>query len=146
MGRVTDVLSRKGCEVHTLDREATVFDALRQMVSRNVGALVITEAGSPVGIFTERDFLRRIALQNRDPRTTQLWEVMTERLICIEPDRPVEECMSIMTQERVRHLPVLERGELAGLVSIGDLVRHLSDERHVEVRYLTDYIAGRYPG
>src|SRR5512141_1609533 len=81
MGRVTDVLSRKGCEVHTLDREATVFDALRQMVSRNVGALVITEAGSPVGIFTERDFLRRIALQNRDPRTTQLWEVMTERLI-----------------------------------------------------------------
>ncbi len=145
MGRVTDVLKRKGCEVHTLDRDATVYDALRRMVERNVGSLVVTEDGAPVGIFTERDFLRRIALQGRDPRTTKLWEVMTERLICVEPERPVEECMSIMTQERVRHLPVLDRGELAGLVSIGDLVRHLSDERHVEVCYLTDYIVGRYP-
>ena len=146
MGRVADILGYKGCEVHTIGREATAFEALEKMQRGNVGALVVTEAGATVGIFTERDFLRRVVLPGRDPRTTPVRDVMSERLVCTDPARPIEECMAVMTQERIRHLPVLDAGRLAGLVSIGDLVKHLSAERHVEVRYLTDYITGKYPG
>ena len=116
------------------------------MVRHNVGALVVTEGEATAGIFTERDFLRRVVLQGRDPKVTRVREVMTERLVCTDPDRPVDDCMAVMTQERIRHLPVVVSGRLAGIVSIGDVVRHLSAERHVEIRYLTDYITGKYPG
>jgi len=146
MSRVADVLSHKGREVHTVEREATAYEALERMVRHNVGALVVTSAGATIGIFTERDFLRRVVLKGRDALRTQVHEIMTDRLVCTDPDRPVEDCMAIMTQERIRHLPVLADGKLAGIVSIGDVVRHLSAERHVEVRYLTDYITGKYPG
>jgi len=145
MGRVAEILTHKGREVHTIEHEATAFAALEQMVGKNVGALVVTLGEATVGIFTERDFLRRVVLRGRDPKTTRVREVMTERLICADPERPVEDCMAIMTQERIRHLLVLEGGKLAGIVSIGDLVKHLSAERHVEIRYLTDYIPGKYP-
>jgi CBS domain-containing protein len=146
MGRVADILGYKGREVHTVAGEATTFEALETMQRSNVGALVVTDGVETVGIFTERDFLRRVVLQGRDPKVTRVREVMSARLVCIDPGRPVEDCMAIMTQERIRHLPVLDGGRLAGLVSIGDLVKHLSAERHVEVRYLTDYITGKYPG
>ena len=145
MGRVADILTYKGREVLTIEQESTAFAALEKMVAKNAGALVVTAGGGTAGIFTERDFLRRVVLRGRDPKTTQVREVMTERLICADPERPIEDCMAIMTQERIRHLPVLEGGTLAGLVSIGDLVKHLSAERHVEIRYLTDYITGKYP-
>ena len=146
MSRVADVLSYKGCEVQTIGSDATALEALERMVRHNVGALVVTKGDATIGIFTERDFLRRVVLQGRDPKATRVREVMTERLICTDPDRPVEDCMAVMTQERIRHLPVVASGRLAGLVSIGDVVRHLSAERHVEIRYLTDYITGKYPG
>jgi CBS domain-containing protein len=146
MSRVADILAYKGREVHTIEQEATAFAALEKMVGNNVGALVVTAAGRTLGIFTERDFLRRVVLRQHDPKTIRVREVMTERLICAEPDRPIEDCMAIMTQERIRHLPILDGSELAGLVSIGDVVKHLSAERHVEIRYLTDYITGKYPG
>ena len=146
MSRVADILSYKGREVHTIAREATTFEALGELVRHNVGALVVMDGETIAGIITERDFLRRIVLQGRDPRTTPVREAMTERLICTDPDRPLEDCMAVMTHERIRHLPVLSAGRLAGIVSIGDVVKHLSAERHVEVRYLTDYITGKYPG
>jgi CBS domain-containing protein len=146
MSRVADVLSHKGHEVHTIGREKTTFEALETMVRHNVGALVVTENDAIAGIFTERDFLRRVVLKGLDPKATRVREVTSERLVCTDPDRPVEECMAVMTQERIRHLPVLVGGKLAGIVSIGDVVRHLSAERHVEIRYLTDYITGKYPG
>ncbi len=145
MGLVADILARKGRAVHTVDREASAFEAVEKMVRENVGSLVVTDRGATVGIITERDFLRRIALEERNPRATRVWEVMTERLVCTDPGRSVEECMAVMTQARIRHLPVVDRGRLAGLISIGDLIKHLSDEKHGEVRHLTDYIAGRYP-
>jgi CBS domain-containing protein len=146
MSRVADVLSQKGREVHTVERETTTYEALEKMVRHNVGALVVTEGDGTVGIFTERDFLRRVVLQGRDPKATRVREVMSERLVCTDPDRSVEDCMAVMTHERIRHLPVVVSGRLAGIVSIGDVVRHLSAERHVEIRYLTDYITGKYPG
>jgi CBS domain-containing protein len=146
MSRVADILSYKGREVHTIEREATTFEALEKIVLHNVGALVVVDGEAIAGIITERDFLRRVVLQGRDPRTTRVREAMTERLVCTDPDRPLEDCMAVMTHERIRHLPVLAAGRLAGIVSIGDVVKHISAERHVEVRYLTDYITGKYPG
>lgn len=145
MGRVADILARKGKEVHTVQQEASAFEALQAMVDRNVGSLVVLDGEAIAGIFTERDYLRRVAREGRPPQSTKVREVMTQCLVCLDPDRSVEDCMAIMTQERVRHLPVLDAGRLSGLVSIGDLVKHLSAEKEVEVRYLTDYIVGKYP-
>jgi CBS domain-containing protein len=145
MGRVADILARKGSQVHTIQKNASAFEALEAMVDRNVGSLVVLDGETIAGIFTERDYLRRVAREGRVPTGTPVHEVMTECLMCLDPDRSVQDCMAIMTQERIRHLPVLEAGRLAGLVSIGDLVKHLSAEKEVEVRYLTDYIVGKYP-
>ena len=145
MGRVADILARKGSQVHTVQHDASVFEALEAMVDRNVGSLVVLRGEAIAGIFTERDYLRRVAREGRAPRTTRVGEVMTECLVCLDPGYSVEDCMAIMSQERLRHLPVLHDGRLAGLVSIGDLVKHLSAEREVEVRYLIDYISGKYP-
>jgi len=103
MSRVADVLSQKGREVHTTEPETTTFEALEKMVRCNIGALVVTENDATVGIFTERDFLRRVVLQGRDPKVTRVREVMTERLVCTDPDQPVEDCMAVMNQARIRH-------------------------------------------
>jgi len=146
MSRVADVLSHKGSEVHTTEPETTTFEALEKMVRFNIGALVVTENDAPAGIFTERDFLRRVVLQGRDPKTTRVREVMTERLVCTDPEQSVEDCMAVMTQSRIRHLPVMAAGRLAGIVTIGDMVMHHSAACRVEVHYLTDYITGKYPG
>lgn len=146
MSIAADILRSKGSNVHTIDREATVFEAIGKMVAENVGSLVVTGGDAIVGIFTERDYLRRIALQGRSSKTTKVREVTTEQLIVVDPSRPVEECMAIMTREHIRHLPVIEGGKLAGIVSIGDVVKFLSKEREAEIRYLTDYITGKYPG
>ncbi len=146
MSRICDILTQKGRAVHTLSPDGTAFEALEMMVRENVGSVVITEAGGIAGIFTERDYLRRVALVDRDPRTTRLSEVMTEDLVCLEPEWTVDASMALMTQQRIRHLPVIEDGRLAGMVSIGDLVKQVSDERGAEVRVLTDYIHGKYPG
>lgn len=146
MGKVADLLAVKGNVVHTIDVHSTVLDAVRKMVQENVGSLIVTNGETIHGIFTERDYLRRIVLEGRTSKTTTLSDVATERLVCVDPGRTIDECMSIMTAERIRHLPVIDGGKLAGVVSIGDLVKHLTKERETEIRYLTDYIAGKYPG
>ncbi len=144
MSTVADILSAKGSSVLTIDRDATVLDAIRSMVEANVGSVVVTDGDAICGIFTERDYLRRIVLEGRTSKNTAVIEVTTERLVVVEPTRPVDQCMSIMTQEKIRHLPVIDQGKLVGIVSIGDLVKFLSKEREAEIRYLTDYIAGKY--
>ena len=146
MGRVADILAHKGHQVFTVQKSASAFDALCEMIERNVGSLMVLDGDAIAGIFTEREYLRRVALAGRSPEATRVGEVMTECPVVLDPDRTTEECMAIMTKLRTRHLPVLAEGRLAGMVSIGDLVKHLSAEREVEVRYLTDYIVGRYPG
>src|SRR5262245_64913827 len=122
MGRVADILARKGGAVHDISKQATVFEAIEKMVRHNVGSLIVMEGDAVAGIFTERDFLRRVALEQLDPRKTRVAEVMTERLVCLDPGSSVQDCMALMTQERIRHLPVLEGARLAGLVSIGDVI------------------------
>ena len=142
MARVRDILETEGAHVHAISADATVYHAIEKMVEYNVGALIVRDGGAIAGIFTERDHLRRVTLGGRDPRQTAVREVMTARLVCVEPDSSVADCMSVMTRERIRHLPVVRAGEVVGLVSIGDLVKQLSTEREVEIRYLTEYITG----
>jgi CBS domain-containing protein len=146
MGTVSDLLRIKGHDVHTIERRASVLDAVRLMVDRNVGSLVVLDGDEIAGIITERDYLREIVLKGRTSRETSVDAIMTKQLIVVGPEDSIEGCMAIMTEKRVRHLPVLRDGSLAGLISIGDVVRRLSQDQKAEIRYLTDYITGRYPG
>lgn len=145
MGMIANVLATKGSQVHTIRPTDTVFDAVKKMVDLNSGSLLVTEADEIHGIITERDYLRNIVLAGRTSKTTQVREIMTTELVVVKPDAPVEEAMAIMTARRIRHLPVVDQGKLAGIVSIGDLVKQISQDRQFEVQYLTDYITGRYP-
>jgi len=144
MGRVADILKRKVAALHTIGPEASVNDAVETMVRHGVGSLVVMDGGDMVGIFTERDVLKRVALTGLPTRMTAVSQVMTREVTVVEPDLTIEECMERMTQLRVRHLPVVSGGEVVGMISIGDVVQHCLSEREVEVRHLTDYIAGRY--
>lgn len=142
MPRVREILDRKPGAVQMLPADASVYEAVQRMVEHNIGSLVITEDGEVAGIFTERDHLRRVTLTEKPLRNTPVREVMTARLVIVDCDTSIEDCMAIMTRERIRHLPVMRDGEIAGVISIGDLVKYVSDEREVEVRYLTEYIRG----
>lgn len=146
MDQVRDILAVKGATVHTIEKNATVFEAIKKMVDNGVGSLIVMDGDAICGIFTERDYLRRIVLEGRTSKTTRTGEVTTERLIVVEPSRSLDDCMALMTRERIRHLPVLDKGRLAGVVSIGDIVKCLSKQQAAEIRYLTDYITGKYPG
>lgn len=144
MARIADILQRKSAVVHSIGPEASVHDAIEAMVRHRIGSLVVMDGHRMIGIFTERDVLQRVALSGLPLRMTALRQVMTRDVTTIGPDISVEECMECMTQRRVRHLPVVEGGAVVGMVSIGDVVQHCLSDREVEVRHLTDYIAGRY--
>ncbi len=146
MNLVSDILADKGSNVYTIDKSAMVLAAIKKMVDHGCASLLVTEGETIRGIFTERDYLRRIVLEGRTSKTTPVVDVMTERLIVVEPTTDLEECMALMTRERVRHLPVLNKTKLAGIISIGDVVKHVSKQQAAEIRYLTDYITGKYPG
>jgi signal-transduction protein with cAMP-binding, CBS, and nucleotidyltransferase domain len=146
MDQVRDILAVKGTTVHTIEKNATVLEAIKKMVQEGVGSLIVMDGDAICGIFTERDYLRRIVLEGRTSKTTRTGEVTTERLIVVEPSRSLNDCMALMTRERIRHLPVLDEGRLTGVVSIGDIVKCLSKQQAAEIRYLTDYITGKYPG
>lgn len=142
----SSILQQKGHFVLTAPPSTTVYHAIDQMVSHNVGSILVVEEERVVGIFTERDYLRRIALQGKTSKTTTLNEVMTADIICISPQYTVKECLNIMTENKCRHLPVLKNHQLIGLVSIGDCVKQLSQAAQQQVRHLTHYITGQYPG
>jgi signal-transduction protein with cAMP-binding, CBS, and nucleotidyltransferase domain len=119
---------------------ASVLDAVRAMVEANAGSLLVTEDGSIGGVVTERDYLRRVTLEGRDERTTPVREIMSSPLVVVMPETTLEECMAMMTDRRIRHLPVMEGGEVVGVVSIGDVVKYQSQQQSFELRYLHDYI------
>ena len=143
---VSAILRRKGREVVTIDPVATVFDAISRMVEHNVGALVVLEGDAPAGIFTERDYLRRIALEGRTSRTTRVEEVMTRGLRTVGPDATAEGCLALMTEHRIRHLPVVDEGRLHGVVSIGDCVRALLEQNRDRADELERFVSGGYTG
>jgi CBS domain-containing protein len=144
MGDVAKILSEKGGDVLRISGDATVFEAVSAMVDANVGAILVTDADERIaGIFTERDYLRRIAVEGRTSRDTLVREVMSSPVIAVGPETSVEEAMALMTDRRIRHAPVTEGGRLVGIVSIGDLVRQQSQEQSFTIRYLTEYIGAR---
>ena len=140
---VADILRNKSGDVIQIDGEATVFDAVKAMVAANVGALLVTDGDETVGIFTERDYLRRIAVEGRRSRTTLVRDVMSAPVICVTPETSIDESMALMTDRRIRHAPVIDGGDLVGMISIGDLVKFRSEQQSFEIKYLTDYITAR---
>ena len=142
MGDVSDILDGKGHDVLWIDGSATVYDAIVTMVEGNVGALLVYEGDRLAGIVTERDYLRRVTLEDRDERTTPVRAIMTAELVYVGPDASIDECMAVMTERRIRHLPVLtDERDVVGVVSIGDVVKFHSKEQGVQIRFLTEYIS-----
>lgn len=143
MSTVESIVASKGSEVLTISPFVTVLEAIRLMVQHNVGALVVIENGEPCGIITERDYLRRVALEGRTSKTTFVKEIMTRRLIYVEPNTTSDDCMALMTKHRIRHLVILHDGRLAGILSIGDIIKYVAGERAGTIDQLTHYIQGR---
>jgi signal-transduction protein with cAMP-binding, CBS, and nucleotidyltransferase domain len=144
METVADVLRYKGNTIFGVAPEVRVITAVERMCEKHVGAVLVESARVPLGIFTERDLMRRVILARRDPVETRVEEVMTTQVICVEPDTEVREAMALMTERRCRHLPVVDGGSVIGMLSIGDLVRWMSQEQAFEIQLLTDYVRGAY--
>ena len=142
MELVSDILDEKGGEALAIEGGATVLDAIKRMVEANVGSLLVLESGKLAGIVTERDYLRRVTLEGRTEDETPVRDIMSAPLVYVTPDTTLEDCMAVMTERRIRHLPVLaEDREVVGVVSIGDLVKFRSKKQSVQIRLLTDYIS-----
>ena len=142
MPTVKSILKEKGNEVWTVEADSTVAEALKKMAEKEVGGLVVIEEGSPIGFFSEREYARRVFLENKTSDTTLVRELMRTNLNPVTPHVEVPECMELMTRERVRYLPVMEDGQLVGLVSIGDLVKFVISEQEMTIKSLEGYIAG----
>jgi CBS domain-containing protein len=143
MATVSEILGEKGGSVIEIDGDATVFDAVKAMVEANVGAILVTGSGEIEGIFTERDYLRRIAVEGRRSRFTLVREVMSAPVLCVSPETEVDEALALMTDRRIRHTPVVAEGAVIGMVSIGDLVKFTTKRQSFQIQYLTDYITAR---
>jgi CBS domain-containing protein len=144
MSTIREVLERKGGTVLTADRRVSVLEAIGTMSQANIGALVIEVDGRPVGIFTERDYLRKIALEGRSSRETSVEDVMSSPLITVGPAESTQRAMETMTDCRCRHLVVVDGDRMEGIVSLGDLVKHMLLQKEAEVEQLSSYISGSY--
>lgn len=142
MDTVLQLLNSKGNEVWTIHPDETVLDAIQKMAAKDVGSLVVIEDGKPVGIFTERHYSRKVFLKGRHSPTTAIREIMSTHIVCVSPEQTIEECMAVMTDKRIRHLPVLDHGELVGIVSIGDLVKSRLADQEFIIEQLAHYIHG----
>ncbi len=140
MKTVTQLLKGKSRALCTIGPEARVFDALRLMAEKDVGALLVIEDDQLAGILSERDYARKVILQGKSSQDTPVREIMTERVVCVQPRNTVEECMALMTDKRVRHLPVIENGKIVGILSIGDLVKETISEQQFMIKQLESYI------
>lgn len=143
MGKVRNILQAKGNQVFSVEPTTTVYKAIELMSERNIGGLVITDAdGNMLGIFTERDYARRVILEGRSSKDTAIGEIMTTDPVTVSPDNSIEDCMKLMTERFIRHLPVLDNGCLCGMISIGDVVRFIIDEQRGIIEELEVYITG----
>lgn len=143
MKTVAEILKAKGdSTVHAIEPTATVFDAVKLMAQKNIGALLVMEHDRIVGVVTERDYARKVVLLARSSKDTPLRDVMTSAVIYVGPSQTSEECMALMTENRVRHLPVMDGGKLVGLISIGDIVKGIISEQNFIIEQLQHYIAG----
>jgi CBS domain-containing protein len=142
MTTIQQVLDKKGHEVLSVRPDNAVFDAIKTMADKNVGSVVVIDDGKPVGIFTERHYARKVFLEGRASPTTRVGDVMETRVVCAWPEQTVDECMAVMTEKRVRHLPVLHHKKLVGVISIGDLVKSKIADQEFAIEQLVDYVRG----
>jgi CBS domain-containing protein len=139
---ISEILKGKGIQVWSVPPETTVYDAIRLMAEKNIGALVVTQGDRLIGIFSERDYTRRVILQGKSSKTTQVREVISGQVISVTPAHTIQNCLHLMTDHRIRHLPVVENGRLAGMVSIGDLVNAIISAQQSTIEQLQTYITG----
>ena len=142
IGTINEILTQKGTTVWRISPEATVFEAIQMMADKNIGALLVTQADRLVGILTERDYTRKVALKGKSSKQTAVKEILSGQVVHVTPDHTVEECMRLMTDHRVRHLPVLEAERIVGVVSIGDLVNWIITAQSSTINQLQTYISG----
>lgn len=140
MKTVREILNNKGNEVWSISPEATVYEALKLMAEKEIGAMPVLENGNLTGIISERDYARKIALQGKSSREIKVREIMTEKVLYVKPTRTVEECMALMTNKHIRHLPVMEGNTMKGFISIGDVVKAMIEERDFLIDQLIHYI------
>ncbi|MBI5460744.1 MAG: CBS domain-containing protein [Gammaproteobacteria bacterium] len=140
METVRQLLEEKGHEVWTIGPDASVYDAVALMSDKEIGALTVVQDGKVVGLISERDYARKVILKGRASKATQVRDIMTARVVYARPDQTVEECMAVVTDQRVRHLPVMENGRLIGIISIGDLVKAIIAEQKFIIEQLLHYI------
>ena len=142
MKTVNDILREKGYEVWSITPDATVYEALKFMADKNVGALLVLDGQAVVGMVSERDYARKVILHGRSSREIQVHEIMTSKVYYVHPEQNIEECMALMTDKRVRHLPAMENDRLVGVISIGDVVKAIIAEHESTIKHLEDYITG----
>jgi CBS domain-containing protein len=138
-------LRQKGSEIYSISPDNTVYEALEKMAEKDIGALVVIKGADLVGIFTERDYARQVVLKGRFSRETKVHEVMSSPVKTVSSKNTVDECMQLMTSGRYRHLPVVDENTVVGVVSIGDLVKHIISVQDFTINQLEDYISGKYP-
>ena len=142
MGTVRNILEKKGNAVYSVSPDSSVYDALEMLEDRNLGCLVVVDSENLIGIFTERDYARKVILKGKSSKETQVRDIMTDQPAIVTPDHTIEQCMQIMTDKYIRHLPVIQNGQLIGIISIGDLVRFIIEEKDYIIDALSHYISG----
>ena len=140
--KVSEILQRKGSKVWTIGPDDTVLAALELMAEKRIGALVVAVDEVPQGVFSERDYARKVYLRGRSSEATRVRDVMTSNPVCIPPERTADECMALMTEKRIRHLPVVVDRRLVGIISIGDVVKTVLADREFAIQQLESYITG----
>lgn len=141
MAIAKQILDRKGYQVWTITADKSVFEALRLMGEKEIGALAVVDGDEVTGMLSERDYARKVVLKGKTSRDTLVSTIMTSPVLSVRPDQSVAECMAIMTERRIRHLPVLENGKLIGMISLGDLVKYIIEEQQFIIGQLESYIA-----
>jgi len=141
-GSINEILDHKGGTVWTIAPDATVFEAIQMMSEKNIGALLVTDQGKLVGVISERDYTRKVALKGKSSKESKVREILSDRILSVTPRHTIEECMRLMTENRVRHLPVLDAEKITGVISIGDLVNWIISAQSTTIRQLETYISG----
>lgn len=142
MSTVRNLLQKKGNAVYSVNPDSSVYEALEELEEKNLGALVVVENRKLIGVFTERDYARKVILKGRSSKETHVRDIMSSRPIFVNPDNTIDDCMQLMTDKLIRHLPVLENDELVGVISIGDIVRYIIYEKDFIIENLEHYITG----